>query len=1446
MKPIQSFYRMAFIAITLISGLILVCNIPVLAQEYGDYRIPGSTDWNLDSNKSSGDFYFFLNLSSKNEVGFKKELVPCASQQDFNKFIMPFIQNLQKEQWIVELRKPTAPYAFAGQKTCHFMKLKSKTTGQQKFVLHPLVKSKIYQIEITSETLLNEPPAEVLDFIAGTSTSESQAIPIKKSTAPVAAVTNDEKISISVGNEPESATTDNLSGFTKVKTPPPPPPKPKTETPQKAGSSGQKTSAIGGNAARTGSAKTAANGQSATQSSGSTVQPISGNTVEKGNMPLVKFSATDPCEGGGNTDGMPWEQKSTATKIDLPKGVEAAQTLVLPTLKSMSDVSYNAAVSTTFEALRLVYGSMPDEEAKKFEAAWIPLFDFPSQNVIDYLNKLNPLVSQFLACRESYIRTLTDINAVLLDAAIAIELKEQYAWEAAMAAANTGSSGLLPLESAMKQLAQQIEALGNPPNPADEKCAARNRYKKALGQPAQEYPFEGVWVGIENSKSIFKVAHSFDDGKALVYIYPVSWLESMSAKGFDINKIGIQQINGQGMAMIPGISDLLWIYEEVKPGVWISLNWSLIQNISAYSFEGNKMITNSYTPPNGFSPNSKFSKSEVVKTTESFENPPVLHHDGAPSDWKLLVSKIEQEKWHEGKLSQYMKWRNSPEAAQSIAAALEGPSEKLLRKEEYEAKKRDIEKSYEEQKAIGKGTVPQYINPTAEQKQEQERIRKENLASAEKNRADRLQQLDAEYADITGATVSSNQKPQENQAPKTGDAEAKKLEAQRIEQEKKDAVAFHTEMVQVISKNLEREIADRDNAIRSISQAKTPKEAEMQNERIKEFNMRIINIQSQMQAEQDLVTSFQTGQVVHTRTVFDEYAHQKMIHDMKENAARVDATRRIAQSIDRQIELLPEELRARARETARNVVDGKTLASGDVEKARKLANSIASQVQGYAEYDGAMAKIAEIDAQQNEFYAQTTIMAAGAVFMGLGSAALAETFGVETAATIYGTKALGAVWGGTTGLIAGGPKEGVTGAVSWWSPNGYAAIQFLEGYQHAGMQPNSTISSQTWNGVYQAGSAIFLGKVFEMGVGLVAKGSLVAFGKESRLFKPVIKTPSQRSKEVLDAMRTTQKLANAQDEINTFQKIQKELTTLRKTPTLNTQKIQQLEKQSQQLAADMNASYYTKWMLKYKATPEVRWQFDKRVQNNYSEMTPGMTKRLEAQGYNMEGIEFRQFRNGSSGGTSSMDLDLGPVMKGTMQEPGVNKMIMKKDGSVVTIEQFMKDSQKAMNDEYKQIFGLTAPSSDMNLVTSAHREAFSTPKLLDHKIPMSSFTAEEIASVGKVLSVKVDGIANNPMLTNTTKMQAQCRESSKEIENMLLRKLKEDLGKAPANSPQQKQIQADINYWEDMLRRFKTIGTEETDPMKIIQMNREIMKDTGGKDVTGVINDLIAKFKPKA
>lgn len=1407
------------------------------SQNLGDFKVQILPDWSYNSDKSSGDFFVFLNSKQKIEVSFKKEPASCSNPMEFTKVILPIIQNFQKEQWIIEQRKPAVPYSFAGQKTCHFMKLKSKATGQQKFVLNPLVKTKIYQIEITSESLLNDPPPESLYFISQVSTSDSPAIAGKANpygTTPDNV--NDPNIAISISNQPEAntASEDDLSGFTKVKAPPPAPQKPKPDT--STAKPETQTSKSGTNSPMASSPQAG----SATSQAAS-VSP----DIEKGNIPDVKFSATDPCATGGNTDGLPWETKKTAGKIELPKGVEVAAVPVIPSLKAMTELSYNSVVSTAFEAMRLVYGSMPDAEAKKFEAAWTPLFDFPSQSVIDYLNKLNPLVSQFLACRESYVRSLTDMQSTLLDASVAVELKDKPAWEAAMASAGLSSSGLMPLEAAMKQFAQQIEALGNPPNPNSEKCNARSRYKKAFGQPAPEFPFEGVWVAEDGSKTITKVAHIFEDGKALVYNYPDSWLKSMAAKGYDINKIGMQTVEGQGMALIPGVADLLWIYEEAKPGIWISLDWSFIQTITARQVNGVTMATNIYTPPNGFSEVPKSAQSSASKTNEPYDNPPVLAFDGGPKTWDYLVKKIEQEKWYSGKYDQYMKWRKSAEADASIQAAVEGPSVKQKRKEEYAAKKIDIEKQYEQDKMLANNAGPQYVNPSEADKQQKKQLLEKGLAEADNNRAERLNKLDKEYSDVV-TPGNYEVKATETKAPeKTEDSAAKKLEAERVEQEKNEAIKFHTEMVQVISKNLEKEIADRDMAIQAMSKAKTPQEAKDQAGRIKEFNLRIINIQSNIQAEQDLVASYQTGQVVHTRSVFDEYAYNKMINDMKENAARVDATRRIAQRIDRQIELLPVELRARARETVQKNIDGKTIASGDIEKARKLANSITNQVQGYAEYDWAMAKVAEVDAQQNEFLAQTTIMATGAVFMGLGSAALAETFGAEAAMTVYGTQALGAVWGGTTGLIAGGPKEGVAQAVSWWSPAGYVAVQFVEGYQSAGTQADATTATKIWNGVEQAGTAMFLGKVFELGTKVVTKGSLVAFGNESRLFKPILQTPSLRSKQVADAMRTTQKLENAKDEVKTFQRLETELAILKRDPAANPQKIAQQEAQLKQLAAGLNASYYAKWLLKYKADPLTRSKFDRRVQGNYSEMTPGMTRRLEQQGYNMEGIEFRQFRNASSGGTSSMDLDLGPVLKGTMKEPGINGMIVKKDGSMVTIEQFMKDGQQAMNSEYKQLHGISAPSSDMNLVTSAHKEAFSTPKLLDHKINMSSFTAEEIASIGKVLSVKTEGISKNPMLTNTSKMQAQCRESSKEIENMLIRKLKEDLAKAPAGSPNQKQLQSDINYWEDMLKRFKQIGTEETDPMKIIQLNREIMKDTGGKDVTGVINDLILAFKPK-
>jgi hypothetical protein len=238
-------------------------------------------------------------------------------------------------------------------------------------------------------------------------------------------------------------------------------------------------------------------------------------------------------------------------------------------------------------------------------------------------------------------------------------------------------------------------------------------------------------------------------------------------------------------------------------------------------------------------------------------------------------------------------------------------------------------------------------------------------------------------------------------------------------------------------------------------------------------------------------------------------------------------------------------------------------------------------------------------------------------------------------------------------------------------------------------------------------------------------------------------------------------------------------------------------------------------------------------------MTPDMVQSLQNKGYVMDYIDFKQFRNPTSAGSASMDLDLGPVDRFTGKEP---RWVMKSDGSKVDIKTFMNDAQASMNETYRKMFGISAPLSDMNLVTSAHKEAFSTTKLLDKNVDFTTLASDDVASIGKVLKVKVEGIEGNKLLTQTTKLQAKCREASKEIDNMLMKKLDADLKMAAPGSFDQKQIQAQKEYWANMNRRIKQIGTQESDPVTISRINREISQETGGKDASQVINDLMRAF----
>ena len=1333
-------------------------------QNYGAYYINEPNGWNYSPQNSNGEYFQFDNNQVGVQVKIRKEAIVCETQPEFNRAILGIIQNLRNTQEYMEQRKQATPYACLGQKNCAMLKVKSRATNQRRFVLTPYVDGKMYEIDISAGQ--NQTPApEALTFIS--------QITLDGPSAPIA-----QTISHTAQNQtqrtPESTSLpkqdDGLSSFKKNKAIAPPATATTISPTSSTSSNNIKTN---NTEPSTNQNKTAQNSTSNTNNKPSEFKikdiTVQKPTINKGNIPEIKFSSKDPCAPSNpKEDGLPWEMPKD-DKIKLPDGVDAAIPPAIPGLNNLSDMAYNSAVSSAFEAMNLVYGEMSEKEAKAFQAAWTPLFDFPSQEVVDYLNKLNPIVSQFLVCREAYARNMAAIQMVLLDAATAIEFDEQEIWESAMAEASMYSTSLPPLENAMKQLIKKLEAIGNPPNPVAAKCEARRRYNKMFGGKADP---TGCWAGFEDNLAISS------DELGIVY-----------EPKFE------------------------FIYKVLVDGVekYYSLEVCMDCNIGSSNQRGN-ITQGDY--------GDTFVKNNLLSTDK---------YTGTWIDGP-----------RQGQMSQYIEkceLPNIPDFPETSNERLNG----LKEKDKAINKNWSVWEDEFDQMIQSKRVAISFFKTAMEWTEENRWQDYDHPSEGWFCPDDVLVDFwrDMSAGSSQPKQEAENKTPVENQPVASTDDPQSPSELEIEEQNRREAIEFHNEMIGIVKHNLDRELKEREEVIKKLLSSKTKKEAEEHDRRLKDLNFRIIGLQSNIQSEMDLVASYKTGQLVHTRTAFDNYAQHKFINGIKQNIKNIEDTRRIAERIERQIKLLPKEVQGKARDLARETLDGKTIASGDIEKARKLVNTFGKQIEGYAGYDYAMAKEEEAYAEIKEQAAQAGIMVVGVVAVGFGSAALVEAYGAEAAAAIYGPKILGAIYGGTTGLIRGGPKEGLSQALMGYSPNGYALSQFIDGFQNAGNKKDATWSSQAWEGAKQAGYAWCVGKVFELGITGVTKGLLAWRGPNSRLFKPVIQTSAQRSRQLQDVLRSKQQQLDAEDIVQTFETLERELATLRMDEVKNAIKIQQMEDELQQLTASMNASYHAKWQFKYKASPRTMRAFDRRVQQNYANMEPGMVARMDAMGYKMDRVQFKQFRNAGSGGSSSMDLDLVPVQAGSSGKPKTT--FMKKDGTVVSAKEFMDDCQRAMNAEYKQLTGISAPASDMNLVTSAHKEAFATSKLLDKNIDMSEFTDEEIASIGKVLRVKAEGIDANKMLTNTNKMQAKARETAKEIENMMLRKLKSDLNNAPAGSAQAREIQNQISYWEKMLTRFKQIGMQESDPSVLMELSNQVRRETGGKDVHAVMDD-VARF----
>ncbi len=1107
-------------------------------------------------------------------------------------------------------------------------------------------------------------------------------------------------------------------------------------------------------------------------------------------LEAVVFNAENPfAKENSITEGTPWE-KAAYAPVELPEGVTATIPDPLPDLEKLSMEEYNSAVSLAFESLRIIYGEMSEEDAKKFMEMWAPLFDNPTQEIIDYLNKLNPLLSQFIVARESYLNSVSNVQLLTLDASEAVGWEDEDAFKAAMFQIRLYAVTIEQLEAAMLKLADRINALGNPPDPLAARAAARRLYNSAF-RTKQIYLGE-TWMGTRIDEKhtvpglpaltepmfryLLKVQVNGEDRYFVLELKEDGIAEPSEKDPYGVGNVHVEQMyfSDKGELMPDFKSDgRFQTYYPKPPAVAITMMTMTLmgQFESSYVSDEDKK-----------DPQLAEAKEEYHEYAGHYGNR--ILRSGV--FFKTALMWAYQDKW------------NSYEFQDTGVVP-------------YDAL-RDFEEAFKQQ------IVEEEKNRKNLPKLKMKRNKSEEAAE------------DGEYADAGSENTAMDAPMDVNAARRQQIKDSLAFE----EASKQESIKFHEENIKAIERNIksdERSLAD---ARSRYAKASPDRRASIQSE-IEEYERRIRGARSDIQSERDNINGLKTGHFVHTRTECDNYNLNRLIQDSKQEAIRYNMTKRAASIMEKQVDLLPEEDQDAARDRLEKLLyeDG-ALALGDYEKVRKLAGAYNNQIVGYSLKEQAEAQDEVAWADLKEAGANAVIMACGSVTVGLAGEALAGAYGAGAATTIWGTRAVGAVYGGVTGYIAGGPGKGVSSAAGYFHPVTGAIASFVEGYTAEGNEKKGTWE-KVWEGTKQMGQDYLIGKAFEFSANGIAK-TASAFLPDGIVNFNLTGNFSSRQK--LDMLKTNRDRLEAEDVVKAFSKRNNEYITMLADGKTPQAKLDATRKEINQMAAAMNMDYHAKWYMKYKAEPNLRAHFDQAVQRNYREMIPEMEVSLKQQGYDLSDIEFKQFRNSSSSGSSSMDLDLAPVSKSTGKEP-----LFMKNGEPVTPAAFMKDAQKTMNTVYHKQTGLSAPASEMNLTTSAHPEAYSNPELLKKDVNWDNVSAKDRASIGDVLQVKTDAIDKNIRMTETTKLQAKCRESTKEIENMLIPMLKSDLKRA-SNAKQASAIAERIEYWQHMDETLSKIGKQNSDPMEILKLNNEIKRATGGKDAVRVVNDLIHEFKP--
>jgi hypothetical protein len=1053
------------------------------------------------------------------------------------------------------------------------------------------------------------------------------------------------------------------------------------------------------------------------------------------------------------------------------------------------------AVSAAIEAMRLLIGPMSRDEEGVFNKKWFPLRDFPTPEVVDYLSQLNPLLGQLLSLRGAIVVAAKGFDDSWSEVTTAAMMDAEGPARDGLTIAQQNRVLLEALSAQAKEIAAQIEALGNPPDPWAQKCAARKAHEDAVEAvlalgTRDDSGLEGEWEGAigatptrDDELCPFLADNAF---------YVLTWVIRMKDDTWIGHKN--EEVPILVMYMLHGCSPDS--AQRALMGRFVWTNLAQLENTKGASAGPDPASASSDTEASWLKKAAEYNKQLRQDYSGTYVEPRgkgrgVLHYERGKT---VQLDRVDTEDSTIGGLSGADARRKRAEA------------EELYRNE---------------------GLTPRYHAKSGAADVLEDWVKKRAQARAVLSgwrpepppgllAFDLIRWLDSEYAKRVQPT-GALRRPAKGQSPAAQQAaRARTADEQAALELKQERIAFHRSAIAIIEANMRRDQEE----LAKETRAEKPDVL-----RCGELDFRILQAASNIQAEHDQIATIESGSLVYTRSPFDDYAHARFVDKIEADADElVGRYQRAQASTQRLIDTVSRE-RPELREELQKIAD-RSLGPGAVRSLdpavpRGVLADVRRRVDAYHRVE--RAKALGDEAFWDRWLTEAEQVKAVADYTLTGCAMLG------------GPGALMVAYHGASGTLEAGPKEGVLRAADWISKPAYLAAQTMRGYEQGGFRGAA-------GGLVQA---YLIGKAFDAGTGIALRAS-------ARLFK---KTPSLTFHEAQQLSQHRKAQYDGRVAVEDFQAMQKGLGDALSRGAKGAE-LAEIKRRIRDQVALIHESPEAKMFLKNltsgagragltRASAEHLTQaYSLHLTEVHQRVAFEFNAVMAAKGFNPQ--KLREFRNSASTGSVGMDHDIGLIEKPWFVRglSGRKKLDpwLTCNGKVTTVNKWQKEATKAWAQAYKRTTGRNPHKSFEEATSSGYKESYRDLAWLGKE-------GSKIADINKVrkgwaqqaadvTSVKARGMLFDPKLglTQMQRVSEAGRGMAKDMGTKLMPAIDRAIKKAPGDA---KRLGAIKKHWSEVSAALEKAHENPIEAMRKVRML------TGGKDLVQVIhelNELMAGF----